>query len=189
MKMKHMLIFGTPVAVSLPAIIFLEPYRMKRLVAFLDPWANPKGEGFQLIQSLYALGSGGFFGVGLFASRQKFLFLPFAESDFIFSIIVEELGLIGGLIVLFTFALLIISLVKLAFSAKNKFGCLLVSGVASVICVQVLLNISVVSGLIPPTGLPLPFISAGSTSIVVFMAAVGVCLNVAKSSAKNFVNP
>lgn len=188
MKLKHMLAVGTPAVIALPAIILLEPYRVKRLVAFLDPWATPKAEGFQLIQSLYAIGSGGWFGVGLFQSRQKFLFLPFAESDFIFSILVEELGLIGGLVVLALFATLIVCLVRVAFSAKNKFGCLLVAGVACVICVQVLLNVSVVSGLIPPTGLPLPFISAGSTSLVVFMAAIGVCLNVAKSSSQLYVS-
>jgi len=184
MNWKHMMAIGMPAAATVPALILLEPYRVKRLMAFLDPWANPKGEGFQLIQSLYAIGSGGLFGVGLFNSRQKNLFLPFAESDFIFSIIVEELGFIGGLFVLIVFAFLIIALIRVAFSAKNKFGCLLVAGIASVICVQVLLNVSVVSGLIPPTGLPLPFISSGSTSLVVFMASIGVCLNVAKSSSK-----
>lgn len=187
MPLKQMFAVGTPAAIGLPALILIEPYRVQRLVAFLDPWATPKAEGFQLIQSLYAIGSGGWFGVGLFQSRQKFLFLPFAESDFIFSIVVEELGFVGGLFVLAVFALLIITLIRVAFSAKNKFGCLLVAGVASVICVQVLLNVSVVSGLIPPTGLPLPFISAGSTSLVVFMAAIGVCLNVAKASGKPFL--
>jgi len=187
MPLKQMFAIGTPAALGLPALILIEPYRVQRLVAFLDPWATPKAEGFQLIQSLYAIGSGGWFGVGLFQSRQKFLFLPFAESDFIFSIVVEELGFVGGLFVLGVFALLIVTLIRVAFSAKNKFGCLLVAGIASVICVQVLLNVSVVSGLIPPTGLPLPFISAGSTSLVVFMAAIGVCLNVAKASSKPFV--
>lgn len=183
-KWKHMLMIGAPAAAAVPIMIFAEPYRIRRLMAFLDPWASPKDEGFQLIQSLYAIGSGGLFGVGLFASRQKYLFLPFAESDFIFSIIVEELGLFGGLIVIGVFALLIITLIRVAMRSKDKFACLLVFGVAAVIGVQVLINISVVTGLIPPTGLPLPFISAGSTSLIVFMSAIGICLNVAKKSSK-----
>ncbi len=151
-------------------------------MAFLDPWASPKGEGFQLIQSLYALGSGGWFGVGLFNSRQKHLFLPFSESDFIFSIIAEEIGFVGAIFLLGVFLTLIVGLIKIALKAKNRFATLLVCGVATVIAVQVLINIAVVTGSIPPTGLPLPFISAGSTSLMVFMGAIGVCLNVRKQS-------
>ena len=97
---KHFLMLSVPAIALVPALIVIEPYRMKRLMAFIDPWANPKGEGFQLIQSLYALGNGGLFGVGLFNSRQKYLFLPFSESDFIFSIIGEELGLFGAIIII-----------------------------------------------------------------------------------------
>ncbi len=179
---KHFSFLAVPGVMAVPALIFLEPYRVKRLMAFLDPWASPKAEGFQLIQSLYSLGSGGWFGVGLFNSRQKYLFLPFCESDFIFSIIGEELGFIGCLGVLGVFAVLICALIKIALEAKDRFGALLVTGIASVIATQVLINVAVVTGSIPPTGLPLPFISAGSTSLAVFMSAIGVALNVNKQS-------
>ena len=183
MNLKHAAFLGVVGFLAVPLLIFLEPYRVSRLMAFLDPWASPQGEGFQLIQSLYALGNGGLFGVGLFESRQKYLFLPFAESDFIFSIIGEELGFFGSVLVLGVFAFLVFLLIKIARMAKNRFGALLVSGVASIIAVQTLLNVAVVTGSIPPTGLPLPFISAGSTSLIVFMAAIGLCLNVYKKSS------
>ena len=183
MNLKHAAFLGVAGFLAVPLLIFLEPYRVSRLMAFWDPWASPQGEGFQLIQSLYALGNGGLFGVGLFESRQKYLFLPFAESDFIFSIIGEELGFFGSVLVLGVFAFLVFLLIKIARMAKNRFGALLVSGVASIIAVQTLLNVAVVTGSIPPTGLPLPFISAGSTSLIVFMAAIGLCLNVYKKSS------
>lgn len=181
-KMKHFVWLGIPAACAVPALIIVEPYRVQRFMAFLNPWASPQAEGFQLIQSLYSLGSGGLFGVGLGNSRQKYMFLPFSESDFIFSIIGEELGLFGAILTLLVFAVLIYLLISVARNSKDRFGALLVLGVASVIAIQVILNVCVVSGLIPPTGLPLPFISAGSTSLIVFMAAVGLCLNVARQS-------
>ncbi|MGN1200745.1 MAG: putative lipid II flippase FtsW [Candidatus Caccovivens sp.] len=182
MSKKHTLIFSTMAGCAVPVLILAEPYRMKRLFAFLDPWASPQGEGFQLIQSLYSLGNGGWFGVGLFNSRQKYLFLPFAESDFIFSIIGEELGLIGCLGLMAVYGALVFMLFKIGLSAKDRFGCLLSCGVGIVIAVQTLLNIAVVTGSIPPTGLPLPFISSGGTSVAVFMAGVGICLNVDRQS-------
>lgn len=181
---KHFLLLSIPAILLVPLLIIIEPYRMKRLTAFLDPWANPKGEGFQLIQSLYALGNGGLFGVGLFNSRQKYLFLPFSESDFIFSIIGEELGLFGSLLILALFIIVIICIIKIALSANSRFLSLLATGVAIVIAVQVAINVAVVTGSIPPTGLPLPFISAGSTSLLVFMSAIGVVLNVDRQSRK-----
>ena len=184
-KMKHFMFLGLPFAGAVPALIIVEPYRIQRFMAFLNPWANPQGEGFQLIQSLYSLGNGGMFGVGLFNSRQKYLFLPFSESDFVFSIIGEELGFFGATIVVLTFATLVLLLVSIAKNARDRFGSLLVLGVASVISIQVIINLCVVSGMIPPTGLPLPFISAGSTSIIVFMSAIGVCLNVARKNQKS----
>lgn len=186
-KMKHFVWLGIPAACAVPALIIVEPYRIQRFMAFLNPWASPQAEGFQLIQSLYSLGSGGLFGVGLGNSRQKYMFLPFSESDFIFSIIGEELGLFGAILTLIVFAVLIYLLINIAKNAKDRFGALLVLGVASVISIQVILNVCVVSGLIPPTGLPLPFISAGSTSLVVFMSAVGICLNVERQSMKKTI--
>lgn len=181
-RMKHFMILGVPAAAAVPVLILIEPYRIQRFMAFLNPWANPQGEGFQLIQSLYSLGSGNLFGVGLFNSRQKYMFLPFSESDFIFSIIGEELGFFGATVLILVFAVLIFLLVKVAKNSRDRFGALLALGIASVIAIQVIINLCVVTGMIPPTGLPLPFISAGSTSIIVFMSAIGVCLNVNKNS-------
>ncbi len=180
---KHTLLFSGLASMCVPLLIIAEPYRMKRLFAFLDPWISPQGEGYQLIQSLYSLGNGGMFGVGLFNSRQKYLFLPFAESDFIFSIIGEEFGFFGATLLIFVFGALCYLLFKIGLSAKDRFGCLLSLGVGVLIAVQTLLNIAVVTGSIPPTGLPLPFISSGGTSVAVFMAGVGVCVNVHRQSA------
>lgn len=184
MSKKHTLIFSSMAVAGVPLLIVAEPYRLKRLFAFLNPWASPQGEGFQLIQSLYSLGNGGFFGVGLFNSRQKYLFLPFAESDFIFSIIGEELGFCGCCLLMSAYFVLVLLLFKIGLNAKDRFGCLLACGVGIVIAVQTLLNIAVVTGSIPPTGLPLPFISSGGTSVAVFMGAIGVALNVEKQSKK-----
>ncbi len=182
MSKKHTLMFSLPAAALVPMLIVLEPYRLKRLMAFINPWASPQGEGFQLIQSLYSLGDGGLFGVGLFNSRQKFLFLPFAESDFILSIIGEEIGFFGTTILLTIFFCLSYKLIKIGLNAKDRFGAMLSCGVAFIIAVQTLLNVAVVTGSIPPTGLPLPFISSGGTSVMVFMAGVGICLNVLRQS-------
>ncbi len=181
---KHLLLIIIPLLLAVPLLIVVEPYRMKRLMAFLDPWSEASSVGYQLVQSLYALGAGGLFGVGLFNSRQKYLFLPFAESDFIFSIIGEELGFVGCVCLLVLFAILISRIILIACRSTTRFGALLSSGVASIIAIQVLLNIAVVTGSIPPTGLPLPFISAGSTSLLVFMSAIGVVLNVDRQSRK-----
>ena len=175
---KHFLLLCIPFALLIPILIIIEPYRLLRLLAFINPWSSPKGEGYQLIQSFFAISNGGLFGVGLFNSRQKYLFLPFAESDFIFSIICEEFGFVGATILILLFVLLIIFGIKVALNAKNRFGCYLASGIVSVIAIQTFLNVAVVTGSIPPTGLPLPFISSGSTSIVVFMSAMGVLLNI-----------
>ena len=186
MTKKHTLLFSGLAGVGVPVLIAIEPYRLKRLFAFINPWKSPQGEGFQLIQSLYGLGNGGWFGVGLFGSRQKFLFLPFAESDFIFSIIGEEFGYVGCLLLMVLYGALVLSIFKIGLNAKDRFGCLLACGVGIVIAVQTLLNVAVVTGSIPPTGLPLPFISSGGTGVAVFMSAIGVVLNVDRQSRKNF---
>ena len=182
MSKKHTLMFSIPAGALVPVLILIEPYRLKRLMAFINPWASPQGEGFQLIQSLYSLGDGGLFGVGIFSSRQKYLFLPFAESDFILSIIGEEIGFFGIVVLCCVYMFLVFSLIKIGINAKDRFGCMLACGIAFVIGVQTLLNIAVVTGSIPPTGLPLPFISSGGTSVAAFMAAIGVVLNVNKQS-------
>ncbi len=186
MRAKHFLLILIPAICLVPILIIIEPYRLQRLVAFLDPWASPKEEGFQLIQSLYALGSGGLFGVGLFNSRQKYLFLPFSESDFIFSIIGEELGFVGCVLVIIIYGIIISKGIKIALNATDRLGCYMAAGITSVIAVQLLINIAVVTGSIPPTGIPLPFMSAGGTSLMVFMGAIGILLNISKTEQKSF---
>lgn len=184
MRLKVFGILVIPAALLVVVLILMEPYRLSRIVAFLNPWANPLDEGYQLIQSLYAIGSGGLWGVGLFNSRQAELFLPFSESDFIFSIIAEELGFVGCLVLMALFVVLIVTIFKVGMRANNKFSAFLCFGIGAIISIQVILNIAVVTGSIPPTGLPLPFISAGSTSLLVFMSAIGVVINVDKQTAK-----
>ncbi len=184
-RFKHFLLIGIPMVCLAVVLVLIEPYRLKRLLAFLDPWSSAQAEGFQLVQSLFAVGSGGWFGVGLFNSRQKYLFLPFAESDFIFSIIAEEFGFVGCLLVCLLFVVIILKGIKIAKKAKDRFGSYLATGIVSIIAIQLLINIAVVTGSIPPTGLPLPFISAGSTSLVVFMSAIGVLLNIDKQSKRS----
>lgn len=181
-RFKHFCFLAIPIALLIPLLIILEPYRLRRLVAFLDPFASASSEGFQLVQSLYAVGSGGLFGVGLFNSRQKYLFLPFAESDFIFSIIAEEFGFVGSCVLILVFGIVIARGIIIAMKAPTRFGSYLASGITTIIAVQLVVNIAVVTGSIPPTGLPLPFISAGSTSLVMFMSAIGVLLNIDKQS-------
>lgn len=179
-KVKHLLLLTVPVIIGAIVLIVSEPYRMQRLLAFLDPWESPLDEGYQLIQSYYALGSGGFFGVGLFNSRQKYLFLPFAESDFILSVIGEEMGLMGVLAIVALFIFIVVRGVNIARRAEDRFSCYTAIGISSVIAVQSLLNIAVVCGAIPPTGLPLPFVSAGGSSLVAYLAAVGILLNISR---------
>lgn len=185
MKWKYFLLMLIPLIIAVPLLIVIEPYRLQRLLAFIDPWASPKDEGYQLIQSLYALGSGGWFGVGLFNSRQKYRFLPFAESDFVFAVIGEETGLFGCTLVFALYVTVILRGVRIAVNCKDKFGCFLAGGISAVIAVQSLINFAVVTGSIPPTGLPLPFVSYGGTSLVVFMSAVGILLNLSAQTNKN----
>lgn len=177
-KGKHFLLLALPLLAAVPLLIVAEPYRLQRLLAFVDPWASPKGEGYQLIQSYYALGSGGWFGVGLFNSRQKYMFLPFAESDFIFSVIGEELGFVGAFAIVAIFVYILYCGYRIADAATTRFDALLAYGITSVIALQSLLNIAVVTGCVPPTGVPLPFVSFGGSSLVCFMAAVGILLNI-----------
>jgi len=181
-NLKTFLILLIPFIVIIPILIILEPYRLKRLSAFIDPWASPKGEGYQLIQSLYALGNGGLFGTGLFKSTQKYRFLPFAESDFILAIMGEELGFLGLLVFFFFCGFIVYRGFKIARNCKDRFGFLLASGFTLVYGIQVVVNALVVSGTIPPTGLPLPLISSGNTSLIITMASMGVLYNVSRQN-------
>lgn len=184
-RLKHFLIILLPIAAMIPVLIIMEPYRLSRLVAFLNPWESPLEEGYQLIQSFYSLGSGGIFGLGLFNSRQKYLFLPFAESDFIFSIIGEELGLAGCGAVMALYIIMIARAVVISQRSTDRFGSFLAGGIAAIIAIQVLINIAVVTGSIPPTGLPLPFISAGSSSLIVFCGSIGILQSISMRSHKS----
>lgn len=182
MKMKHFAVILIPALIVGVALIFAEPYRLNRLSAFLNPWASPKGEGYQLIQSLYALGSGGWFGVGLFNSRQKYAFLPFSESDFILSVIGEEIGFLGLVAFFLLLAFIIFRGIKIASKTKDMFGFLLSVGITFIFGIQVIINALVVTGSIPPTGLPLPLVSSGNTSIIIFMAEFGILYNVSSNT-------
>jgi len=186
MRIKHFLFLIIPAFIVGVFLILLEPYRLSRLSAFLDPWSSPKGEGYQLLQSLYALGSGGWFGVGLFNSRQKYSFLPFSESDFILSIIGEEIGFIGLLLFFLLLFFIVYRGFRIAGRAKNTFSYLLAIGITMIFCIQVVINALVVTGSIPPTGLPLPLVSSGNTSIIIFMAEMGILYNVSKDSSLTF---
>ncbi len=173
-----------PVVFLVPALILAEPYRLRRLSAFMDPWASPQAEGYQLIQSLYALANGKFFGTGLFRSRQKYRFLPFSESDFILSVIAEETGFFGVLLLFAVIGFVVYRGFKIAFACDNFYGYMLAAGITLAFAVQSCLNALVVSGCIPPTGLPLPLISAGNTSLVVTMAGMGLVFAVSRHNGK-----
>lgn len=181
-KIRYFVIMGGAAVVGLSAIILVEPYMMARITSFLDPWKDLKGDGWQTVQSLYAIGSGGLFGRGLGRSIQKFLWIPEPHNDFIFSILAEELGFIGVLVVLLLFMIFIWRGVKIALNAPDTFGSLLAVGITSLIAVQSLLNVAVVTNSIPPTGVSLPFFSSGGTSLFLFMFEVGILLNISRYS-------
>lgn len=183
-NLKTFAVVLVPCALAVPVLIIAEPYRLERLSAFLDPWSSPLDEGYQLIQSLYAIGNGGLFGVGLFNSTQKYRFLPFAESDFILSVMSEELGFFGILIFFGACAFIIWRGLRIARRCKEPFGYLLSAGFTLVYGIQVVINALVVSGTIPPTGLPLPLISSGNTSLVITMASMGVLFNISRGQKR-----
>lgn len=186
MRIKHAVLMLIPAIGAGVLLILMEPYRLSRLTAFLNPWSNPKGEGYQLLQSLYALGSGGWFGVGLFNSRQKYAFLPFAESDFILSVIGEEIGFIGLLMFFALIGFIVYRGMRAASRAKDLFGFLLALGITMIFGIQAVINALVVTGSIPPTGLPLPLVSSGNTAIIIFMAEMGIIFNISKKGALTF---
>jgi cell division protein FtsW len=168
------------VAIGAPFMAFLRSYRWDRVTAFLDPWTDPLGRGYQTIQSLLAFGSGGVVGLGLGLSRQKFFYLPEAQSDFIFAIIGEELGLIGTLAIVAAFAAIAWAGLRIAASAKDPFGRLLASGLTITIVVQAIMNMAATTNLMPVTGIPLPLVSYGGSSMMFTMACVGLILSVAR---------
>jgi cell division protein FtsW len=164
------------------ALIISAPYRIKRIFAFLNPWSDPLGSGFQIIQSLYAIGPGGLLGFGLGASRQKHFYLPEPQTDFIFSIISEEFGFLGVLLVSSLFMVIIICGIKIALNCNNLFGKFLVFGIIFELAFQTILNLMVVVGLIPVTGVTLPFLSYGGSSLMITLMSMGIILSVSKNS-------
>jgi len=183
-KIKHIMAVAIPGLVGGVALILMSPYRLKRLLSFTDPFADAQGDGWQVIQSLYAIGSGGLFGGGLGRSRQKFLYIPEPHNDFIFSILCEELGFIGAVVVILMFALLIYKCIMIAINAPDIFGSLVATGITALIAVEVIINIAVVTSSMPVTGMALPFFSYGGTSLLMHTFAMGIMLNISKHTAK-----
>lgn len=171
--------FGSGIALFL-ALGLTSEYRLKRILSFLDPFQDPLGNGYQVIQGLYALGSGGLFGMGLGKSQQKWFYIPEPQNDFIFAIIGEELGLIGCAVVIMLFVILVYRCVRIALKCDNIFACMVVIGIGAQIGIQAALNIAVATSSMPVTGVALPFISYGGTSLVIFMSAIGIVLNISK---------
>lgn len=168
---------GLPVFI---AAMIAEPYRLRRLFAFVRPWDDPLGAGFHIIQSLLALGSGGILGVGLGRSRQKFLYLPEQHTDFIFAVIGEELGLVGTLTVVFLFLAFAWRGIRIALGTEDMFGSLVACGMTCVVMVQAVINMGVVTGSLPITGITLPLISFGGSSLVTTLASIGIILNISR---------
>jgi cell division protein FtsW len=170
--------------VSVLAVAVAQPYRYARLVTFLDPWADPQKSGWQTIQTLYALALGGPFGEGLGAGREKFGYLPHPYTDSIFAVLGDELGLAGGLVVILLFLLLAFRGVRIALRARDATGALLATGITVWIVFQAWVNMAVVASLVPMTGITLPFISYGGSSLCVGLIAVGILLNVGRSRSE-----
>lgn len=179
-RWKHLSLLGIGGLAVGFAYAWSEPYRRERLLSFRNPFAQMSDEGYQLAQSLIAIGSGGLFGRGLGQGRQKFSFLPYPESDFIFAIVGEDFGLLGCLIVIGLFVAFAFAGMRIAVSCEDRFGCLLAAGITATIAVQAFINIGVVTGMLPTTGLPLPFFSAGGTSVTLLLGAVGILLNISR---------
>lgn len=184
-KWRHMVVLGAGGLVLGAYYAWSEEYRRERLLSFMDPFAKMSDEGYQLSQSLIAFGSGGLFGMGLGQGRQKYAYLPYPESDFIFAIVGEDFGLVGCLAVILLFIAFLLAGMRIALTCEDKFGCLLAAGIVGMISVQAFINMGVVVGVLPTTGLPLPFFSAGGTSLSITMAAVGIVLNISRSCGRN----
>ena len=165
------------------AVLVSAPYRVQRLLAFLDPWADPQGAGYQVIQSQIAVGTGGLLGQGLMAGVQKLFYLPHPHTDFIYAVIAEETGLLGALVVLLCFGVILWRGLDIAASAPDRFGAFLAVGITMMVTFQAFFNISVVLGLLPTKGIPLPFVSAGGSSLLINLLAMGVLLNVSQHAS------
>jgi cell division protein FtsW len=179
-RLLHLGTAAAPALVGVMGLLIFVPWRLQRMITFLDPWKDPRDKGFQVVQSLIAVGSGGVDGLGFAQGKQKLFFLPFAHSDFIFAVVGEELGLLGALTVLIVFAVFLWRGMRAALRAPDRFGMLLGLGLVTSIVAQALFNISVVLSLVPTKGIPLPFISYGGSSLVPTMIAAGILLNISQ---------
>ena len=185
-KFWHFLATGGAVGIpGMIGLIILEPYRLARVTTFLDPWKDATGTGWQVIQSLYAIGSGGLFGAGLGESKQKYLYIPEPHNDFIFSVLAEELGFVGCVLVIVLFAIFIWRGVLIAMKSPDMFGSLIAIGITTMVAIQVILNIAVVTSSVPATGMPLPFFSYGGTALFILLCEMGVLLNISRASVKS----
>lgn len=183
-RMKYIVSIGAVAVVGGGFAIIMEPYRLQRVLSFLDPFADVRGAGWQIVQSLYAIGSGGIFGLGLGQSRQKYRSLPEPQNDFIFSVLAEELGFLGAVILVALFLFFIIQGIKIALKTPDLFGKLLVTGVMGLNAIQIIINIAVVTSSMPVTGMPLPFFSFGSTALICTLAGMGIVLNVSRQAQR-----
>lgn len=181
-KIKHFVLLALPVIAGLSAVALFSDYRRARLLSFLDPWQDLHGNGWQIVQSLYAIGSGGLFGRGLGKSLQKFLYIPEPQNDFILAVLAEELGFIGVLTVLLLFLIFIWRGIKVAINAPDVFGSLIAIGITSLIAIQVIINVAVVTSSMPVTGMPLPFFSAGGSALVLLLSGIGILLNISRQA-------
>ncbi len=179
-RLSHFFGLGLVGVAGLVGLIISAPYRIKRITSYLDPWSDPLGSGFQIIQSLYAIGPGGIMGLGLGQSRQKFFYLPEPQTDFIFSILVEETGFLGGAFVLALFCIMLWRGISIASGAPDTFGSYLAIGIIGMLVIQVVINIGVVTGLMPVTGITLPFLSYGGSSLTLMLCSVGILLNISR---------
>lgn len=179
-RIAHFVGLGLIGLVGFVALIISAPYRIQRITSFLDPWSDALGAGFQIIQSFYALGPGGLLGLGLGQSRQKFGYVPEPHTDFIFAILAEELGFIGGSFVILLFCLLLWRGIRIALGAPDLYGSLLAVGIMGMVVIQVIINIGVVIGLMPVTGITLPFLSYGGSSLTLMLVALGILLNISR---------
>lgn len=183
-KIRYLVVGALIGLIAVIVMIMVAPYRLERITAYLDPWSDPLGSGFQIIQSLYAISPASLFGYGLFNSKQKFFYLPEPQNDFIFAILVEELGLIGGMFLIALFLVIIIVGYKMSKKCDDLFGTYLLFGFTSLFALQVFINLSVVIGLIPVTGVTLPLISYGGSSLVITMFMIGVSANIMKTNSR-----
>ena len=180
-EIKHLLLLAGIAVPILVVAVLMEEYRISRVLMFMDPWESTEKGAYQLRQALIARGAGGIFGQGLNFSRQKLLFLPYGESDFIFAIIGEELGFIGCTLLILAYLFIIYRGIRIAMRCKDRFGSLMAAGITAVIGMQAAINIAVATSSIPPTGQTLPFVSAGGTSLMIFLAAAGILLNISRN--------